>query len=58
MGLLAGVAFVLFCTLAGIPIARLADRASRKHIIAASLVSRDMRADPTGQAPSRWRTGA
>jgi len=37
MGLLTGFAFVLFYTLAGIPIARLADRASRKYIIAASL---------------------
>ncbi len=37
MGLLTGFAFVLFYTLAGIPIARLADRASRKRIIAASL---------------------
>ncbi len=37
MGLLTGFAFVAFYTLAGIPIARLADRASRKRIIAVSL---------------------
>lgn len=37
MGLLMGFAFVLFYTLAGIPIARLADRASRKYIITVSL---------------------
>ena len=37
MGLLTGLAFVFFYTLAGIPIARLADRASRKVIIAVSL---------------------
>lgn len=37
MGLLTGFAFVLFYTLAGIPIARLADRASRKYIITVSL---------------------
>lgn len=37
MGLLTGLAFMVFYTLAGIPIARLADRASRKSIIAASL---------------------
>lgn len=37
MGFLTGFAFVLFYTLAGIPIARLADRASRKAIIALSL---------------------
>lgn len=36
MGLLAGPAFALFYTLAGIPIARLADRASRRNIIAVS----------------------
>ncbi len=37
MGLLTGFAFVLFYTLAGIPIARLADRVSRKGIITVSL---------------------
>lgn len=37
MGFLTGFAFVVFYTLAGIPIARWADRASRKLIIAASL---------------------
>jgi MFS family permease len=37
MGFLNGFAFALFYTLAGIPIARWADRASRKLIIAASL---------------------
>ena len=37
MGLLTGFAFVLFYTLAGIPIARWADRASRTFIIAGSL---------------------
>jgi MFS family permease len=39
MGLLTGFAFVFFYTLAGIPIARLADRASRKKIIAVSLAA-------------------
>lgn len=39
MGLLTGFAFVLFYTLAGIPIARLADRASRKGIISISLAA-------------------
>jgi len=39
MGLLTGFAFVLFYTLAGIPIARLADRASRKGIITLSLAA-------------------
>jgi len=36
MGLLAGPAFAIFYTLAGIPIARWADRASRRNIIAIS----------------------
>lgn len=39
MGFLVGFAFVLFYTLAGIPIARLADRASRRSIIAAGLTA-------------------
>jgi predicted MFS family arabinose efflux permease len=37
MGLLTGVAFALFYTCAGIPIARLADRSVRRSIIAAGL---------------------
>jgi len=37
MGFLTGFAFVIFYTVAGIPIARWADRASRKLIIAVSL---------------------
>ncbi len=37
MGLLTGIAFALFYTFAGIPIARLADRSVRRSIIAAGL---------------------
>ncbi|MGI9431912.1 MAG: MFS transporter, partial [Myxococcota bacterium] len=37
MGLLSGLAFVMFYTLAGIPIARWADRGSRRFIIALGL---------------------
>jgi predicted MFS family arabinose efflux permease len=37
MGLLTGTAFALFYTLAGVPIARLADRGSRRTILAAGL---------------------
>jgi MFS family permease len=37
MGLLTGFAFVIFYMLAGIPIARWADRGSRKRIVAAAL---------------------
>jgi MFS family permease len=38
MGLLVGLAFAVFYTLAGIPIARLADRRSRRGVIVFSLV--------------------
>ena len=38
MGFLTGPAFVLFYTFAGIPIARLADRTSRRSVIAVGLV--------------------
>src|SRR5262249_22489656 len=37
MGFLTGIAFALFYTVAGIPIARLADRGSRRSVIAAGL---------------------
>ncbi len=37
LGLLLGPAFTLFYTLAGIPIARLADRSNRRNIVAAGL---------------------
>src|SRR5438445_12046398 len=37
MGLLAGFGFVLFYSLLGIPIARLADRYNRRNIVAAAL---------------------
>lgn len=37
LGLLTGFAFALFYVLAGIPIARLADRSNRRNIIAASI---------------------
>lgn len=37
MGLITGLSFTLFYAICGIPLARLADRANRKHIIVASL---------------------
>src|ERR1700750_2864614 len=37
MGLLAGFGFVLFYSLMGIPIARVADRLNRRNIVAAAL---------------------
>lgn len=39
LGLLSGIAFALFYAVVGIPIARLADRVSRRNIIAASVVA-------------------
>jgi sugar phosphate permease len=39
MGLLAGFGFVLFYSVLGIPIARLADRLNRRNIVAAHLRS-------------------
>ena len=38
MGLLSGIAFALFYTSAGIPIARLADRGSRRNVISVGVV--------------------
>lgn len=38
LGLLTGLAFALFYSTLGVPVARLADRYSRKHVIAASLL--------------------
>lgn len=52
MGLLTGFAFVLFYTLAGIPIARLADRASRKWIITVSLAVWSLMTTASGFARS------
>lgn len=52
MGLLTGFAFALFYTLAGIPIARLADRASRKYIITISLTAWSLLTAASGFARS------
>ena len=52
MGLLTGFVFVAFYTLAGIPIARLADRASRKRIIAVSLALWSLMTAAAGLAQS------
>ena len=63
MGLLTGIAFALFYTFAGIPIARLADRGVRRSIIAGGLTvwraalhfflaARTIRTDVAGAASS------
>jgi MFS family permease len=52
MGFLAGPAFALFYTLAGIPIARIADTRSRRAVIAASLTLWSAMTAATGAARS------
>jgi len=55
MGLLMGLAFALFYTLAGIPIARLADRHSRRDVIAVSLTLWSGLTAATGLAANAWQ---
>lgn len=55
MGLLMGLAFALFYTLAGIPIARLADRHSRRNVIAVSLTLWSGLTAATGLAANAWQ---
>jgi predicted MFS family arabinose efflux permease len=55
MGLLSGFAFAIFYTLAGIPIARLSDRGSRRGVIAASLALWSGMTAATGMAQSFWQ---
>ena len=52
MGLLVGFAFALLYTVAGIPIARLADRANRRNIIAVGLAVWSAMTIATGMAKS------
>lgn len=55
MGLLSGFAFAIFYTLAGIPIARIADRGSRRGVIAVSLALWSATTALTGLAQSFWQ---
>ena len=55
LGLLSGLAFALFYAVAGIPIARLADRISRRGIIAVSLVAWSGLTAVCGFAQSFWQ---
>ena len=55
MGLLSGLAFSLFYTVAGIPIARLADRGSRRTIVAVSLTIWSVMTAACGLAASFWQ---
>jgi MFS family permease len=55
MGLLSGLAFSLFYTLAGIPIARLADRGTRRNIVAVGLAVWSAMTAACGMAGSFWQ---
>jgi predicted MFS family arabinose efflux permease len=55
MGLLTGLAFSLFYTVAGIPIARLADRGSRRTIVAVGLALWSAMTAACGLAGSVWQ---
>ena len=55
MGLLSGFTFAIFYTLAGIPIARLSDRGSRRGVIAVSLALWSVMTAATGLAQSFWQ---
>jgi MFS family permease len=55
MGLLSGLAFSLFYTVAGIPIARLADRSSRRTIVAVSLALWSAMTAACGLAATFWQ---
>ena len=54
LGFLGGIAFALFYTFAGIPIARWADRGSRRTIIAISILIWSIMTAFTGAARGFW----
>ncbi|MCP5066525.1 MAG: MFS transporter [bacterium] len=58
MGFLTGPAFVLFYTFAGIPIARFADRTSRRSVIALGLVVWTAMTAASGLVRSFWQLAA
>jgi len=58
MGFLTGPAFVLFYTFAGIPIARFADRTSRRSVIALGLMVWTAMTAASGLARSFWQLAA
>jgi predicted MFS family arabinose efflux permease len=55
MGLLSGLAFSLFYSVAGVPIARLADRGTRRSIVAAGLALWSAMTAACGLAGSFWQ---
>ena len=58
MGFLTGFAFVVFYTFAGIPIARIADRTSRRAVIALGLATWSLMTALSGTARMGWQLAA
>lgn len=55
LGLLSGIAFAIFYTTFGIPIARYADRSSRVNVISASLAAWSLMTAVCGMAQNFWQ---
>lgn len=58
LGLITGFAFVLFYSIAGLPIARLADRGNRRNILGAGLALWSLMTGLTGLAVNVWQLAA
>ena len=58
LGLISGFAFVLFYSLLGVPIARLADRSNRRNILAVGLTVWSLMTALTGAVTSIWQLAA
>jgi MFS family permease len=58
MGLLAGLAFVLFYTVFGVPVARYADRGNRKLLLSISVTAWSLMTVVTGFATNVFQAGA
>jgi len=58
MGLLTGLTFVLFYTALSVPIARLADRGSRRNVVAASVAAWSFMTAACGMATGFWSLAA
>src|SRR4051812_42219158 len=55
LGLISGIAFVLFYSILGLPIARLADRSSRQRILAIGLTFWTLMTAATGLVRNAWQ---
>ena len=55
LGFLSGISFALFYSTAGIPLARLADRSSRRTVISAGMVAWSIATAFSGAAQSFWQ---